>query len=76
MACLNPDGTLTDSALQLLKLATEPVSPEAISASLGTPLYRVRASLREMLAAGLVAERQAGYQTTEEGLARVGTVQA
>ena len=76
MACVNPDGTLTSSALELLRLATEPVAPETISAELGTPLFKVRASLREMLAAGLVVERQAGYQTTEEGVAKVGTVVA
>ena len=74
MACVNPDGTLTSSALDLLKLASKPVSPEAISAELATPLFKVRASLREMLAAGLVVELQAGYQATEEGAAKVGTV--
>lgn len=74
MACVNSDGSLTSSALDLLKLATEPVSPERISKELGTPLFKVRASLREMLAAGLVGERQAGYQTTEEGVAKLGTV--
>lgn len=74
MACVNADGSLTSSALGLLKLATQPVSPERISKELGTPLFKVRASLREMLAAGLVVERQAGYQTTEEGVAKLGTV--
>lgn len=72
MACVNPDGTLTSSALQLLQLASEPVSAETIAAELGTPLFKVRASLREMLVAGLVSEKQSGYQTTEEGLARIG----
>jgi len=76
MACLNPDGSLSSSARELLKLASEPLSPEKISAELATPLFKVRASLREMLAAGLVEERQAGYQATEEGLARVGGVVA
>ena len=74
MACLNPDGSLTSSALQLLQLASEPVSAETIAAELETPLFKVRASLREMLAAGLVAEKQSGYQTTEEGLSRVGAL--
>ncbi len=74
MACVNPDGTLTSSALQLLQLASEPVSPETIATELGTPLFKVRASLREMLAAGLVTEKQAGYQTTEAGLDRVGAL--
>lgn len=74
MACVNADGSLTNSALELLKLATQPVSPERISKELGTPLFKVRASLREMLAAGLVVERQAGYQTTEEGVAKLGTL--
>ena len=76
VACVNPDGTLTSSALELLKLAAEPVTPEKISAELGTPLFKVRASLREMLAAGLVVEKQAGYQTTEAGVTKVGAVLA
>lgn len=74
MACLNPDGTLTSSAQALLKLASEPVSPEEISAELGTPLYKVRASLREMLISGLMLEKEGGYQSTEEGLERVGAI--
>ena len=74
MACLNTDGTLTSSARELLKLATQPISPETISSELGTPLFKVRASLRELLAAGLVIESQAGYQTSEEGAARIGAI--
>ncbi len=74
MACVNSDGSLSSSGLELLKLATEPVSPDTISRELGIPLFKVRASLREMLAAGLVVERQAGYQTTEEGVAKLGTL--
>ncbi len=76
MACVNSDGSLSSSGLELLKLATEPVSPDTISRELGIPLFKVRASLREMLAAGLVVEKPAGYQTTEDGLNKVGTVLA
>ncbi len=39
VACVNADGSLTSSALGLLKLATEPVSPERISRGVGdTPV--------------------------------------
>ena len=56
MACINPDGTLTRIARAVLTALNPPKSAEQVAIVSGVPLYRVRASLRETAAAGLVAE--------------------
>lgn len=65
MACLSSDGTLTQSARDLLRLLVDPMSPPEIALRLGIPVYRVRSSLREMIEAGLVAETDDGYFATD-----------
>lgn len=67
MPCVNPDGTLTDSARTLLKLLEKPVTPEEIAARLGHPLFRVRASLRELVGADLVRAESGQFVITERG---------
>ena len=49
MGCVNPDGTLSESALKMLRYLAEPHTPEDASAALGQPLFKVRASLPERL---------------------------
>lgn len=67
MACLTADGSLTESGREMLRTLAEPLSPEAVAERVGNPLYRVRASLREMLTAGLVEETRSGLRATEAG---------
>ena len=71
MPCVNPDGTLTDSAKTLLKLLDKPVTPEEIATRLGHPLFWVRASLRELVGADLVRAEGGHYVVTERGAARI-----
>jgi predicted transcriptional regulator len=71
MACVNPDGTLSPSATALLKSLETPLGPEEIAARLGSPLFKVRSSLRELVAAGLVEVREDKYLASEEGKKRV-----
>ena len=68
MACVNPNGTVSASARQMLKALQEPMTPEQAAALAGQPLFKVRSSLRELLQAGFVAQTGDLYQTTEEGL--------
>jgi hypothetical protein len=80
MACINPDGTLTPTGRLMLFVMPgpsdpEPMSIDALSQKSGVPLYRVRASIREFLGAGLVSEESFLYRRTaaaEEALARAG----
>ena len=67
MACINVDGTLVASARKLLLSAVEPRSAEEAASRTGLPLFRVRASFREFLEAGLVAEANGTYVLTDAG---------
>jgi len=48
MACITPDGKLTESAKKILNAAKEPLTPDEISKATGIPLFRVRSSTREL----------------------------
>jgi hypothetical protein len=72
VACVNPDGTLSPSGRKLLSRlpardAAEGMSHDALGDSTGLPLFRVRASLRELLVAGLVEDRLSLFRRTEAG---------
>ena len=67
MACVNPDGSLSESGRKLLTALAEPLTPEEISRKTGQPLFKVRSSLREMVDAGLITEENGGYTVTEQG---------
>ena len=67
MACVNPDGSLTESGRNLLTVLAEPLNPEEISRKTGQPLFKVRSSLREMIDAALIAEEDGRYTITAPG---------
>ena len=67
MACVNPDGTISDSAKALLKAASESLSPGEIAEQLGQPLFKVRSSIREMVGAGFLEERDGKFSATAAG---------
>ena len=72
MACIDPDGTLTAAGRRLLEgLAQEPLTPEGIAQSMGEPLFKVRARIRDMVEAGLIEEADGKYAATEKGLGMV-----
>ena len=67
MACVNPDGTITESAKALLRIIENPKTPVEISKQLGQPLFKIRSSLREMVNAGLVKGEKDKFIITKEG---------
>jgi predicted transcriptional regulator len=71
MACVNPDGTITETAKALLGVLDEPMAPEEISQKLGQPLFKVRSSLREMSGAELIKEKKGRYIITEKGKEKI-----
>ena len=73
MACVNSDGSLTGPAREVLELAGEPTGLESIAHRSGVPLYRVRASLRELVDAGLLTNHEGVYTATEAGQQRLET---
>ncbi len=72
MACVNPDGTVAPVARAVLLALRAHTSPEEVSRQVRIPLYRVRSSLRELVQAGLVDERDGAYALTAAGRDRVG----
>jgi len=71
MACVNPDGTLSESAKALLRVLAKPAEAEAIAKQVGQPLFKVRASLRELTAAGLIQEDGEKFHITASGQAKL-----
>ncbi len=63
MPCLNPDGTLTETARALLAaLETAAGAAPALAAQTGMPLWRVRSSLRELRGHDLVEVAMSGAE--------------
>ena len=71
MACVNPDGTVTPSAVAILTALRSADTAELIAPLAGLPLFRVRSALRELVAAGLVVVVDGRQSLTEAGLARL-----
>lgn len=74
MGCINPDGSLTPVALQVLRalaVSTEPVTGDVVARVTGLPVYRARASLRELQSAGLVAPENGAPRLSALGQARL-----
>ncbi len=72
MACVNPDGTVEPVARAVLLALRTLITPDEVARQVRLPLYRVRSSLRELLQAGLVEERDGKYALTPAGRDRVG----
>jgi DNA-binding IclR family transcriptional regulator len=71
MACVAADGTLTLQAKVVLDALRSPHSAEEVAASTDLPLFRIRGSLRELVAAGLLAPDGDTYQLTATGRQRL-----
>lgn len=71
MACINADGSLTGSARKVLRALANPLTAEEVRDVTSQPLFRIRASLRELEAAGLISGVDGCYKITDEGRARL-----
>jgi predicted transcriptional regulator len=67
MACINVDGTLTTSARRILEATREESTTAEIAEKVHIPLFRIRSSMRELVDAGFVTERQGKYQLSSMG---------
>ncbi len=71
MGCINVNGTMTRSGELILLALRTPMTPEEAAKETGVPLFKIRSSIREFLAARLVQAVDDKFQTTPDGLARV-----
>ena len=67
MACIRPDGKLTQSAKIILKILVDPLTPNELADRSSIPLFQIRASLRELTNAGLLDQDDDRYVITDEG---------
>lgn len=71
MPCVWPDGSLSRSGRLMLSAVRPDSTAEDVAAATGIPLFRVRSSLRELIAADYVSEVGGHFQQTEQGAAKV-----
>lgn len=67
MACVNADGSLTPIAQKVLGALEQPATVTEINQRSGVPLYRVRASVRELAQLGMLEEKNELFCITEKG---------
>lgn len=67
MACVKPDGSLTETAKVLLRQLQNPLNAEEIASRINQPLFKVRSVLRELASNGLVLEGDGKFQITAKG---------
>jgi hypothetical protein len=67
VACIKPDGSLTELGRKVLEGLREHGSREAAALSTGLPLYRIRIVARVLVEAGLVSEEQGRMQLSSSG---------
>ncbi len=71
MACVRPDGSLSTSGRLMLEAVRPNSSAEDVASATGLALYRVRSSLRELVAAGFVSQEGERFTQTEQGAEKV-----
>ena len=75
MPCISPDGKPTESGKKmLLALQKGSRSPESIAKETGLPLFRVRSGLRDIVGAGLAAQKGEDYELSPKGNELVGSL--
>jgi hypothetical protein len=67
MACVKPDGSLTETAKTLLKQLDNPLTAEEIAPRINQPLFKVRSVMRELVGNGLALEGEGKFQITAKG---------
>lgn len=67
MACVNPDGTLSKTAVSILKILDVPLTVEEISRKTGAPVFLLRSSMRDLVDAGVAEAAGDKYVVTEKG---------
>ncbi|MBN1901155.1 helix-turn-helix transcriptional regulator [Candidatus Sumerlaeota bacterium] len=72
MACIDPSGVLSPTAKAVLQTLQAPMSAQDLAEKMKVPLFKVRASLREMMEAGLVKNEGEAYVITDQGREKLG----
>jgi len=73
---MSADGTLTVQAKLVLTALQTPRTAEDVAATTDLALFRIRGSLRELVAAGLLEHIGDAYQITKAGQQRLAATAA
>jgi DNA-binding IclR family transcriptional regulator len=71
VSCTNPDGTLAPVAVKVLRALASlsaGASVDTIARNIDMPVYRARATLRELGGAGLVVTAGSDHRISEAGI--------
>lgn len=71
MACTNPDGSLTPTAQVVINALQNPCTPVELGQASNLPLYRVRSTIRALIEAGLVLEKDGEFHLTDAGMKKL-----
>lgn len=71
MACIDPDGNISTVARAVLAALGQGHDLPRAAREAGVPLYRVRASVRELVAADLLVEAGDGFALTDAARALI-----
>lgn len=67
MACVKPDGSLTETAKVLLRQLVKPLNAEELAPRISQPLFKVRSVMRELVSNGLAIEVDGRFQISPKG---------
>jgi hypothetical protein len=67
MACVKPDGSLTETAKVLLRQIENPLNAEEIASLVNQPLFKVRSVMRELVSNSLAKEENGRFQVLSKG---------
>jgi predicted transcriptional regulator len=67
MACVNPDGTLSKTAMKILEVIKVSSKIEEISAKTEVPIFLLRSSMRDLVDAGVAKAEGEQYVITDKG---------
>ena len=68
MACIDANGFITRTAELVLLALMESRSHEEAAGECGSPLFRIRAIIRELGKLGFISQTDGGFQTNPEGM--------
>lgn len=67
MPCVRDDGSLSPTAVRLMRAIPRPKTAEEVAVAAELPMYRVRSVTRELVAAGLAQEVDGRISLTPDG---------
>lgn len=69
--CVKPDGTLSISAQMIMKVCLKSATIDEMAQATRLRPFQIKTSIRELTAAGLLAQQDERFMVTPEGAAKL-----